>query len=150
MIAQCTLPVFKDLLPEPHNSIVLELCHWHGLAKLQLHTNETLQIMDNITCFLRNTLHKFASNTCTAFSTQELKCEALCCHHHKAQTHSSATSTLTNSTLACQLKTLNLHTYKLRALGDYTSSIRMFGSMDSYSTQAVSTHVVMHQTRLVQ
>lgn len=144
MIAQCALPVFKDLLLEPHNSIVLKLCHWHVLAKLQLHTNKMLQIMDNITCSLRNTLHKFASDTCTVFSMQELKHKALCCRRCKAQTHSSATLTLTNSTLACQLKMLNLHTYKLHPLSNYMSSIRMFGSMDSYSTQAVSTHVQMY------
>ena len=145
MVAQCTLPVFKELLPEPHNTVILELlyllCHWHGLAKLRLHTNETLQIMDDVTSSLGNTLRKFGSNTCAAFSTHELKREALCRHCRKTQAHSSVKSTLTNSTTARQPKTLNLRTYKLHALGDYTTSIRIFGSTDSYSTQPVSTYV---------
>ena len=100
--------------------------------------------MDDVTCSLGNTLRKFASNTCAAFSTHELKREALCRRRRKTQAHSSVTSTLTNSTTARQPKTLNLRTYKLHALGDYTSSIRMFGSTDSYSTQSVSTRVFMY------
>ena len=39
-------------------------------------------------------------------------------------------------------KVLNLSTYKLHALGDYTSQIRMFGTTDSYSTQSVG-HIVL-------
>lgn len=35
-------------------------------------------------------------------------------------------------------KTFNLFTYKFHALGDYVSSIRWFGTTDSYSTQTVS------------
>ena len=35
-------------------------------------------------------------------------------------------------------KTLNLQTYKLHALGDYTETIRQYGTTDSYSTQPVS------------
>ena len=148
MVAQCALPVFEGLLPEPHNSVVLDLlrllCHWHGLAKLRLHTDETLQIMDSVTCSLGNALRKFSSDTCAAFSTQELKREALSRHRCKTQAQSSATPTGTSSTVACQPKTLNLCTYKLHALGDYASSIRMFGSTDSYSTQPVSTHVQVY------
>jgi hypothetical protein len=35
------------------------------------------------------------------------------------------------------LKMLNLNTYKFHALGDYTSTIRRYGTTDSYSTEAV-------------
>jgi hypothetical protein len=34
-------------------------------------------------------------------------------------------------------KTLNLNTYKLHALGDYTTTIRKYGTTDSYSTEVV-------------
>ena len=34
-------------------------------------------------------------------------------------------------------KVLNLQTYKFHALGDYVQSIRLFGTVDSYSTQLV-------------
>jgi hypothetical protein len=39
-----------------------------------------------------------------------------------------------------QPKTLNLNTYKFHALGDYTSTIRQYGTTDSYSTEAVRAH----------
>lgn len=35
-------------------------------------------------------------------------------------------------------KTLNLTTYKYHALADYPSTIRQYGTTDSYSTQLVS------------
>lgn len=38
-----------------------------------------------------------------------------------------------------QQKVLNLQTYKLHALADYPAQIRMYGTTDSYLTQAVST-----------
>ena len=120
------------------------LCHWHGLSKLRLHTDETLQIMEAVTHSLGNALRKFSSNTCTVFTTHELKREALSRHRHKTQARSSATSTRTSSTAARQPKTFNLCTYKLHALGDYTSLIRMFGTTDSYSTQPVSTHLQIY------
>jgi hypothetical protein len=41
---------------------------------------------------------------------------------------------------AQQPKTLNLNTYKFHALGDYTSTIRQYGTTDSYSTEAVCAH----------
>jgi hypothetical protein len=36
-----------------------------------------------------------------------------------------------------RLKSLNLNTYKLHALGDYTATIRRYGTTDSYSTEPV-------------
>jgi hypothetical protein len=38
---------------------------------------------------------------------------------------------------APQPKTLNLNTYKIHALGNYVSTIREFGTTDSYSTEMV-------------
>jgi hypothetical protein len=43
----------------------------------------------------------------------------------------------TSQHTAQQPKTLNLNTYKFHALGDYTSTIRQYGTTDSYSTEAV-------------
>jgi hypothetical protein len=49
---KCTIPAFEGLLPEPHNSNILRLlfvcAHWHGLAKLCMHTDQTLKIMDDM------------------------------------------------------------------------------------------------------
>lgn len=141
---QCTLPVFKGLLPEPHNSAVLKLlyplCQWHGLVKLQMHTDETLQLMDNITKSLGDAIHAFEADTCPAFQTKELKHEAQSRQCREAHTHTRHEHMDTAApTPARRTKTFNLRTYKLHALSDYTSSTRMFGTTDSYLTQPVRT-----------
>lgn len=77
---QCAIPVFDGLLPEPHNSRLLDLlfitAHWHGLAKLRIHTNTTLDILDRITTILGQTLRDFLKTTCQEFKTRELPREA--------------------------------------------------------------------------
>lgn len=50
--------------------------HWHGLAKLRLHSDITLEILDKQTTQLGDALRAFQSKTCTAFETLELKREA--------------------------------------------------------------------------
>jgi hypothetical protein len=77
--AQCAIPVFDGLLPEPHNRQVQQLlftmAHWHGLAKLRMHTDLTLDVMDRITVMLGKKLRLFQQETCQAFQTRELKRE---------------------------------------------------------------------------
>jgi len=73
---QCAIPVFKDLLPEPHNKRLLKLlflmAHWHALAKLRLHMDATLDIMDSVTTLLGQALRDFKMNTCSVCTTCEL------------------------------------------------------------------------------
>jgi len=73
---QCAIPVFDGLLPEPHNSAILRLlfvcAHWHGLAKLRMHTDATLDILDQTTSRLGAEFRKFTDKTCAAFNTREL------------------------------------------------------------------------------
>jgi len=74
------MPVFDELLPEPHNSAVLDLlfvmAHWHGLAKLRMHHDVTLDIMESLTAHLGKLLRLFKDVTCPAFKTKELRREA--------------------------------------------------------------------------
>jgi hypothetical protein len=76
---QCAIPAFEGLLPEPYNESILELlfvmAHWHGLAKLRMHNDLTLQVMDAATVTLGEKLRDFCQNTCTAFATKELRRE---------------------------------------------------------------------------
>lgn len=73
---QCAIPAFEGLLPEPHNRIVLDLlfimAQWHGMAKLRLHTDNTLAVLDTLTTTLGEQLRKFKKKTCSAFQTKEL------------------------------------------------------------------------------
>lgn len=77
---QCAMPVFEGLLPEPHNSRLLDLlfvvAQWHGLAKLRMHTAHTLEILDQFTTLLGQFIRDFLSKTCSAFDTKELPREA--------------------------------------------------------------------------
>jgi hypothetical protein len=77
---QCAIPVFDGLLPEPHNGAILKLlfvmAHWHGLAKLRMHNDLTLDVMDVVTVSLGDKLRAFSQDTCAAFDTKELPREA--------------------------------------------------------------------------
>jgi hypothetical protein len=65
---------------------------------------------------------------------------------HRRTGGSSYPARLTNESR--QLKTLNLNTYKIHALGDYVSAIRSYGTTDSYSTETVSVIVAVHPISL--
>ena len=139
--------MFKGLLPDLHNVAMLNLlyllCHWHGSAKLWIHTDETLEIMDSVTKHLGDAICAFEADTCAAFSTRELKCEVQGCQCHQAHTWSQHEGTSSAATaLTWRPKTFNLRTYKLHALSDYTASMRVFGTTDSYSTQPVSIYCI--------
>jgi hypothetical protein len=96
--AQCAIPVFDGLLPEPHNERVLQLlfitAHWHGLAKLRMHTDPTLDIMDDTTVSLGQKRRDFVKNTCTAYQTRELhrEAEARKCRQSKKPTQAQCNS----------------------------------------------------------
>lgn len=142
---QCAIPAFDGLLPEPHNANILTLlgtcASWHALAKLRMHTDETLNLLDATTATLGKRLRHFQKFTCSAFKTHELKREA----ERRQRQHlrntvgseGAATSESTPQT-ARRPKTFNLQTYKLHALGDYSTCIRKFGTTDSYSTEPVN------------
>src|SRR5215472_8538807 len=78
-IFKCAIPVFNGLLPEPHNRRVIwllfVLAHWHGLAKLRMHTDLTLDVMEQVTSSLGHELRTFKDKTCTSFQTRELQWE---------------------------------------------------------------------------
>lgn len=144
-VMQCSIPVFAGLLPDPHNAQVLRLLfvfsHWHSLAKLRIHTDDTLNIFESVTKELGNCIRSFTSKTCPNFATKELPREAgarirrQVQQSHSRPTHSRA---IASHTQARQAKGLNLQTYKLHALADYPAQIRIYGTTDSYSTQVVS------------
>ena len=48
------------------------MAHWHGLAKMRMHNDLTLEVMDKITVSLGEKLCKFSLQTCPAFQTKEL------------------------------------------------------------------------------
>jgi hypothetical protein len=109
-----------------------------------MHTDETLIFLDAVTIKLGKQLRQFQKDTCIAFKTQELRREAE--HRQRQQSRShvgQAEATTSTHQTTRRPKTFNLQTYKLHALGDYSTSIRNFGTTDSYSTEPVGKHVLL-------
>lgn len=76
---KCSIPVFDGLFPGDHNKMVMDLlfnmAHWHGLAKLRMHSDLTLEILDKLTTDLGNRFREFKEKVCPAYQTQELNRE---------------------------------------------------------------------------
>jgi hypothetical protein len=144
------MPVFEDLLPSPHNNIVLdllfELTLWHGLTKLHLHTEHMLDLFQALTKSLAAMMCRFLKVTCKYYNTQELPKEMAAhgqCTATLAAKGSSCTGRAKN-TGARKRKKLNLATYKYHMLVDYLETIRRFGTMDNYNMQVVSFLFLIH------
>jgi hypothetical protein len=52
--------------------LIFVMAHWHALAKLRMHNDLTLNIMEAVTVSLGKKLRKFSQITCSAFATKEL------------------------------------------------------------------------------
>ena len=73
------MAAFEGLLPAPHDERVLNLlfvfAQWHGLAKLRIHTDHTLAMLDDLTTELGDGLRGFVHKTCSVITTKELNRE---------------------------------------------------------------------------
>lgn len=146
--------MFDGLLPEPHNQAILSLlftcAHWHGLAKLRMHTDPTLDILDNVTVQLGTEFRAFTNKTCPAFNTRELRRETESRNHRKRKKGNGGQNQApipTASEDEPRKKTFNLERYKHHVLGDYAATIRQYGTTDSYSTEPVGANVrISHPT----
>jgi hypothetical protein len=130
---------------------LLFICaHWHGLAKLRMHTDPTLDILDQLTTDLGDALRKFNETVCSSYETRELPREAASRRRRNAKKVSSTNNSSSKHGKAAtdlsssKVKHLNLHTYKYHALGDYVAMIRQYGTTDSYSTESVSDFLATH------
>lgn len=154
--------MFDGLLPEPHNRIVLELlftmAHWHGLAKARMHSDLTLEIMDEVTSTLGRQFRQFKNTVCAAYQTRELPREAEARAKRlvkKAGKESTGQKGKGSSSIAARgqnvqrTKVFNFQTYKFHALGDYVSTIRWYGTSDSYSTEPVRPNPLNHLLNLL-
>jgi hypothetical protein len=133
-----------------------------------MHNDCTLDVMDNTTVSLGEKLREFSETTCPAFITRELEREVRARSRREAKKAANQKSsaqrsqngagrqatphfqsadahpddqvqpTVTTDGQARHLKHFNLNTYKIHSLGDYTATIRKYGTTDSYSTELVS------------
>jgi hypothetical protein len=130
---QCAIPAFQGLFPDEHDNVIrillFRMAEWHALAKMRLHSEDTLFSLSQSLRRLGAQLRKFSRFTCSAFQTTELPGETAARYRRQPESGMGAAGP--------KPKSFNLFTYKLHALGDYVQSIRAFGTTDSYTTQIV-------------
>ena len=97
-----------------------------------MHTEVTLAWLEQVTTDLGHLMRDFQDKTCAEFNTTELVCEVEARNRCNARKKGMKMPNQSR-----KAKSLNLLTYKFNALGDYVSTIRMFGTTDSFSTQLV-------------
>src|ERR1700679_3871199 len=112
--------------------LIFLLTTWHALAKLNIHTDMSLRLLDTTTSALGAGLRYFVGVTCPNFNTVETSAE----FSKRRRRQTTGTSNQPESA-GCQPKTLSLKTIKLHFLGDYVECIRMFGSTDNYTSALV-------------
>jgi hypothetical protein len=63
VLSQCAMPIFEGLFPEDHNKIVQSLLYrfaqWHALAKIRIHSETTLSVLDLMFTRLSHQLRHF-------------------------------------------------------------------------------------------
>ncbi|KAG2737357.1 hypothetical protein P692DRAFT_20761974, partial [Suillus brevipes Sb2] len=52
-VLQCAIPAFEGLFPDSHDEVVrillFRLAEWHALAKLRIHTDDSLDLLSRAT-----------------------------------------------------------------------------------------------------
>lgn len=80
LTCKCSIPAFEGLLDQPHNKRLLKLLYhaaeWHALAKLRMHTESSLALLETLTSDFGKLMVQFRDQTCTQFATCELPREA--------------------------------------------------------------------------
>ncbi|KAG2757163.1 hypothetical protein P692DRAFT_201859216 [Suillus brevipes Sb2] len=136
-ILQCAIPIFEGLFPAEHDaavqSLLYQFAQWHALAKLRLHSDSTLTLFEETFSKLSRMLRKFRDRTCAAFNTVELPREKAA--RQRRATRQSEAGNNAQESGGPRVKKFNLGTYKFHAMGDYTRTIRFFGTTDSFTTQ---------------
>lgn len=114
---------------------------WHGLAKLRLHTDSSLTLLDTTTKDLARRFRQFRDTTSQKWKTFETKREARLRRKREAKQNPASSEASTTQTR--RAKILNLLTYKFHSLGDYVATIRWLGTTDNYSTQIVCSRLFL-------
>lgn len=128
------IPCLEGLLPEPHNTAVLDLIFllatWLSLAAMNIHTDSSLRLLDITTTALGAGLRHFVGVTCPQFKTVETGSEY-------SKRCRRQTANASRESVGRQPKTLSLKTIKLHFLGDYVECIKSFGTTDNYTSAIV-------------
>ena len=132
--SQCSISPFEGLFPGKHNDIVLSLlftmCTWHCLAKLRMHTDSSLETLEDETKRLGRQARRFKKTTCEEFTARELPKEIAARGRREAARIAKGKRPTTKAE-KIKLKKFNINTPKFHILGHYVRKIRWFGTTDS-------------------
>jgi len=109
-----------------------------------MHTDQTLEILDDVTAELGAEFREFSRKTCSAFDTRELQREMEARKRRREKkadgknAPENASANPTEQPNGPRPRKFNLQTYKYHSLGDVANTIRRFGTTDSFSTEPVS------------
>ena len=106
---------------------------WHTLAKLHIHTETSLRLLDTTTTALGSALRYFSRVTCPEFDTFETTAK----YAKRQRQQAATTSTAAPPPTSRQPRKFSLKTIKLHFLGDYVSCIKTFGTTDNYNSAIV-------------
>ncbi|KAI5821824.1 hypothetical protein K523DRAFT_221291, partial [Schizophyllum commune Tattone D] len=158
-ILQCSIPCFEGLFDDiTHDEFIQQLlylmAYWHSLAKLQMHTTSSIEVLERVTQELGKALRYFADIICPVYATRETDREYNTRKRNEAKKASKASGSGSSSKVqdsgdSRRRKTFSLATIKLHFLGDAASHIRKFGSLLQISTQTgESEHRIIKRRRL--
>ena len=131
------------------NDLLFELCTWHALAKLRLHTETTVRALEHSTRRLGNVLRDFQKTICAHYITKELPGEEAARGHRTAalaKKKNNDPEVRTKQTKQGKRERhFNLSTYKLHVLADYPAAIRRYGTADGFTSQVVSFLILFNE-----
>jgi hypothetical protein len=142
---QCALPVLDGLLPKEFQGVVNKLVFsandWYALAKLRLHTDSSLRLLERRTTDIGRLMRQYSRVTADVHMV-ELPAEVEKRKRHAAkvaQKNGDAQgSRADTSSGTARRRPFTFATFKAHNMGNYVLSIRQFGEVGSYSTERAS------------
>ena len=111
---------------------------FHTLSQLRLHTTHTLELLKDTTIALGLVLRQFRKISSQSFNIKESQGETQARVRNQNRALQSRGSKKTAASTESKQVELNLNTIKNHMLEHYAPCITDFGTMDSYSTELVS------------
>ena len=125
--------------------LLFELANFHALAKLRLHTDVTVDLLEVSTDHMYRAMTSFAQTTCAAYDVYERADEVDA--RVRRQRVKDPNAPVDGVRKKVEFNTIN--TFKYHVLGHYPIYIRIRGPLDNYSTQTVRAQLLIFLHKLI-
>lgn len=144
-LLQCAIPCFEGLLPSPDDerisALLYVMAYWHSLAKMRMHTESSVKLLDAVYTAMGSHLRHFEQVICPRYVTKETQKEYA--KRVRAASGKKAASTTAPASGGQKPRIFNLSTIKAHLLGYAPRYIRMYGPLDMLSTMKVSNSILL-------